>query len=190
MNKRAILLLLTVFMLSACAQYAVIKPEQQSIKSIVVTPTEEWNDVPRNFSVAGLPTWTIDGISLNSLSFVSDIKDGQPLIENGNEKEYPKFKSDMLPTELAELFESTIAIAFEAKITEPGAMRPIKIGGHQGFEYDFEFVASDELLRKGYVAAAVKDETLHMIFYQAPRLHYFDTNYQSVKHLVNNAAIK
>lgn len=79
------------------------------------------------FSVAGLPTWTIDGISLNSLSFIYDIEGGQPLI-NDNDKNYPIFNLDMLPTELTDLFESTVAIAFDGNIVEKGVLRPVKIG--------------------------------------------------------------
>jgi len=188
--KNIITITFLLILFTGCTQSTLVETGQQTIKSIVVTPTNEWNQVPKMFSIAGLPTWTIDGVSLNSLSFISDIKDGETLIKNSNNKEYPIYTSDMLPTELAELFESSIAIAFQGKVTEPGKLRPIKIGGHHGFEYNFEFVADDELLRKGYVAAAIKDEKLHLIFYQAAKLHYFDNNLESVKLLVSTATIK
>jgi len=189
MYKLLLITALTI-LISGCDQYTIVKSEQQTVKSFIVNPTGEWNKVPKIFSLSGLPTWTVDGISLNSLSFISEVEVGDTLLPNTDEKKYQTFEADMLPTELVELIESSFALAYGAKVVYKGKLKPIKIGLTQGFQYDFEFVASDDLSRKGFIAAAVKNDQLHLIFYQAAKLHYYDTYFEDVVHIVNTASIK
>jgi len=187
---KKIVLLIIVTILGACSTHSIVTDKPQTIKSITVTPTLIWNKVPSNLSIGGVPTWTADGISLNSLSFFSDIKDGKTLIKATKKEQFPIFKADMLPTELVELIESTLAKAYEAKVLSSGNLKPLKLGNDDGFEYTFDFVAGDELPRRGYIAGAVKNEKLHIIFYQAARLHYYDTRVGDVRDIIKTAAIK
>lgn len=184
-----LLLVIVIISISGCNTHTMVKNEAQTIKAITVTPTLKWNKVPSMFSVGKVPTWTADGLSLNTISFFSDIKDGKPLIKSSKKEQYPVFKADMLPTELVEMIESTVSKAYQAKILSSGALRPILIGSDDGFEYTFEFVATDELPRKGYIAGVVKDEKLHLIFYQAARLHYYDSLVEDVQNIVSSAII-
>lgn len=185
-----LMLIIVVALLAACSVHSIVKDQPQTIKSITVTPTLIWNKVPSNLSVGGVPTWTADGISLNSLSFFSDIKDGKTLIRATKKEQYPIFKADMLATELVELIESTLAKAYAAKVLSSGNLKPLTIGNDDGFEYTFDFVAGDELPRRGYIVGAVKNEKLHIIFYQAARLHYYDSRVEDVRNIVKTAVIE
>lgn len=186
---KRLVLALFVF-LSGCAQYALVEQGPQKVKAITVTPSQEWNRVPSMASPGGIPTWTADGISLNSIAFFSEIKGGDPLIRSSKDEEYPIFRADMLPTELVDLIEATVAKLYKATISKSGQLRPLTIGGTPGFEHNFEFVTPDELTRKAYVAGALKEKQLHLIFYQAARMHYYDRHFDSVSAMVETATLE
>jgi hypothetical protein len=190
MKMKRYLLILILFIVSACSTHSIVKDTPQTIKGITVTPTLIWNKVPSTLAVGGVPTWTADGISLNSISFFSDIKDGKSLVKATKKQQFPTFRADMLPTELIELIESTLAKAYQAKILNQGELAPLMLGTDDAFEYTFDFVTGDELPRRGYVVGAVKNEKLHVIFYQAARLHYYDSRVADVKSIVNTAVIE
>lgn len=178
-----------ILVLASCAQYAVVESGPQTIGSMTVTPSQEWNKVPGIASVGKLPSWTADGVSLNTVAFISDVESGEPLVQATQDEEYPIFQSNMLPTEMVDLFESTLTKLYNAKLSGSGELKPLMIDGNPGFEYTFEFVTPDEITRKGYLAGTVKNEKLHMIFYQAARMYYFDQRYQNVKHMVSSMTI-
>jgi hypothetical protein len=187
---RRLLLVLLLAALGGCASYAVVESGPQKVKAITVTPSQEWNKVPPMLAPGHLPTWTSDGVSLNTIAFISEIEDGKTLIDAPAKEEFPVFRSDMLPTEIVELIESTIAKLYQGTIAESGQLRPLTLGGVTGFEYRFGFVGQDKLPRQTYVAGAVKDGKLHVILYQAARMHYFDRHIESVAQMVTTAEIQ
>lgn len=189
MKSGSIIILLTLF-LTSCAQYAVVKTGQQTVKSFIVNPTSQWNLMPRQFSIAGLPTWTVDGHILNTLTFVSEVSHGDTLFPDTDEKKFDTYDKKMLPNEIIELVQSTLVLHSDAKILDKGVLKPIKIGSDQGFEFEFDFVGQDEIPRKAYIAAAKKNEQLHLIIFQATKIHYFDHLIDDVKNIINTAVIK
>lgn len=187
---KRLFIITAIALLSSCAQYSVVESGQQTIGPMTVTPSHEWNKVPKNASLGGLPTWTADGITLDTITFFADIEDGKTLIEpKKKDEQYPIFQANMLPTELVDVFESTLAKAYQAKITQSGQLKPLMLDGTPGFQYTFEFVTPDELTRKGYIAGIIKNNNLHMVFYQAAKLYYFDHQYQNVENMVNGMTI-
>ena len=175
---------------TGCAQYTAIDNSPQQIKGITVTPSNEWNKVPSAHSFGGAPTWTQDGVSLNTISFLSNIKDGEAIVRVTKNDEYPVFRADMLPTELVELIETTIVKVSQGRILSSGQLQPRTIDSNMGFEYTFEYVAQDDLPRKVYVVAVIKNEQMHAILYQAARLHYYDSGFDSVRRLISTASIE
>jgi len=176
--------------LSSCAHYTVVKTGKQTIGSMTVMPSHEWNRVPAGASLGGLPTWTADGVSLDTVTFFADVKDGNTLIKpEKKDDQYPVFQANMLPTELVDVFESTLAKAYQAKISRSGKLTPLMVDNRPGFQYTFEFVTPDELTRKGYIAGVIKDDHLQMIFYQATKLYYFDHQFQNVRNMVKSMTI-
>lgn len=171
-------------------QHTVVTSGQQTVKSFIINPTNQWNLIPKQFSFAGLPAWTVDGGSLNSLIFISEISHGDTLLPSTNDKKLDTYDKDMLPNEIIEFIESTLLIYTDAKITNRGTLRPIKIGVDQGFEFEFEFVKNDEVPRKAYIAAASKNEMLHLILFQATKIHYYGHLIDDVKNIISSAVIK
>ncbi|MEM7541367.1 MAG: hypothetical protein AAF384_07235 [Pseudomonadota bacterium] len=179
--------------LAACApQYAVVENTQQQIGPLGVNPTQQWNEVPKTHSIGRKPTWTVNGVTLDSLTFFVDVKDGEALLssQGKEDKSYPTYASDMLPHELVEMVEKTFAVELSANISESGELAPVTFGGQPGFEFEFRYITPDELKRRAYVIGAIKNETLNVVVFQAAALHYFDKILPSARSMLRGASVE
>ena len=176
--------------LAGCGQYQAVERGARDVGGMRVTAQAPiWNEVPASFAPGGLPTWTVDGITLNSLSFVSGIKDGQALVDAEKTAKYPAFHADMLPNEIAELMQSTCVKLFNATIMRTGELKPLRIAGQPGFELDFEFVTGDEVIRRAFIGGTVKDGKLQAVIYQAARMHYYAKDFAAARDLIVTASL-
>ena len=98
MNR--LLILVGVLLLSACNQYTLVQPGLVEVQQVAVSPTNPWNAAPRADGLGGYPTWTTDGVILNSLTFFPAIKNGKPLFKSSHDDQYPAFTTDLLPNEI------------------------------------------------------------------------------------------
>ncbi|MBI4696046.1 MAG: hypothetical protein HY749_18710 [Gammaproteobacteria bacterium] len=185
-----VVFILALLLLTGCEQYQQVKSGRNEVGSFsVTTEAPIWNSVPSGHSPGSLPTWTVDGVTLNSLSFVSGIKDGSPLVTVHDKSKYPVFHSDMLPNEIAELVQSTVARLFTATISRTGELKPLTISGQPGFELEFEFVTDDEVIRRAFVGGTVKNGELQVVVFQAPRMHYFEKDFGHARDLIVSAKL-
>ncbi len=176
--------------LAGCSQYQAVERGARKVGGMTVTARAPiWNEVPAAFAPGGLPTWTVDGITLNALFFISDIRDGQALVDAGKDAKFPIFHADMLPNEIAELMQSTCAKLFGATITRTGELKPLDIAGQTGFELDFEFVTNDEVIRRAFVGGTVKGGRLQAVVYQAARMHYYAKDFAAARELIVTASL-
>ncbi|MBI1731680.1 MAG: hypothetical protein HYR49_02790 [Gammaproteobacteria bacterium] len=175
---------------AGCSQYNVVGTGPQTIGSLVLVPAQQWNRAPTMNSPGNLPTWTADGITLNSISFFADVEDGEPLVRTAKEGDFPVFRADMLPDEIVDVLERTVAKMFQATISPSGRLKPTSFAGETGFEYSFEMVTSDGLTRKALAVGAVRGGNLQLVLYQGTRMVYFDKELTNVQALLSTATIK
>ena len=121
--------------------------------------------------------WTQDGLSLDTLRFFTAVPEGEPLAEirGSNEKQVPKFRATMQPQEIVELFENLSVTGLNSGSTfHLDRLVPVKFLGGDGFRFDYSLTRKgDELEMKGAAFAAVRDQRLYMMVFQAPKIHYF-----------------
>ncbi|TAJ96025.1 MAG: hypothetical protein EPO31_01005 [Gammaproteobacteria bacterium] len=184
------MLCIILLMLGGCDQYSTIKEAPTNIKNITVTPGQQWNKVPAIASFGGVETWTIDGTSLDSVAFFAGIQDGKPIVKSTKKEEYPVFKADMLPNDLVELVESSLAKYYEARVTKSGTLQPVAMGTEQGFQYEFEFITPDDLTRRGFIAGIVKNGLLNLIFFQGARLYYYEHHLDNIRGMLATIRIE
>lgn len=181
---------LGVLLLAGCVTYQQVERGTSKVGGLTVTTqSANWNKVPSGHAPGRLPSWTVDGVALNSLSFVTGVKDGKPLVEADEKAKYPLFHADMLPNDIAELVQSTVAKLFAANITSEGELKPLQIGGQPGFALEFEFVAADEVQRRAFVGGTVKNGELQLVIYQAARMHYFAKDLPQARDLIVTAKL-
>jgi hypothetical protein len=151
-----------------------------------VTPSSDWNRSslrPSNRS----ESWTKDGISLNELTFFAGIKPGETIFRQGYEidQKLPKFKAEMLPTDLVEIFEASNRLLLQSSVFKVELTEPAKLGKHSAVRFRYTYAVQDEELpRKGEAVAAVVGGELYLVNFVAPSLHFFDRDIDEVRRIV------
>jgi hypothetical protein len=159
--------------------------------TILIKPVKDWNRSSMRPSRRS-EAWTRDGINLNELTFFGAIGDGEPLLRQGwySGEKLPRFKSDMLPTDVAEMFEATNRMVLQSSVFKLGKIEPAKLGKHDGVRFGYSYAAQEEdIERRGEATAAIVDGKLYMVNFVAPSLHYFDAYLPEVHKMIEGATI-
>jgi hypothetical protein len=154
--------------------------------TMLVKPASDWNRSSARPSRRS-EAWTRDGINLNELTFYGAIADGEPLFRQfwTADGKLPRFRADMLPTDLAELFEASNRLILQSPVFKMGKIEPARLGKHDGVRFGYSYAAQgDDIERRGEAVAAIIDGKLYMVNFIAPSLHYFDANVGEVRTMV------
>jgi len=192
---RLLLALSLALVLTACTTVSQIRPNERVVinGALAVQPSKSWSQVT-TFAIYGaqVVVWTKDGAELNKLCFVGGLEDNTSIhADRPGKTPEPKFRSNMTPIEVMELFEA----AYSRPISTPvifntSGLRPAKFGGIDGFRFDFSFVdQADEVERKGIAVGAIHKGKLYLLFYHGARIHYFGKNLPEVEALIGSAKL-
>lgn len=171
------------------ASWAAMKPEVEvkvAKGTMAVKPATEWNRSSMRPSRRS-EAWTRDGVNLNELTFYGAISDGESILRQGwmIEEKLPRFKSDMLLTDIAELFESTNRLALQSPVFKMGKVEPAKLGRYDGVRFGYSYAAqAEDIERRGEAVAAIVDGKLYIVNFVAPSLHYFDAGIGEVRSMI------
>lgn len=178
--------LMTFPALAGWTEMPVGKPVAVAKSTMTVTPGQDWNRWSARPSQKG-ELWTIDGLSLNELSFFAQISNGEPIYRELNKKDQPlpKFKSDMLPTDLVELFEASNRIVLQTPLFTIDNVEPTKLSGNDAVRFSYHYtVEGDQLTRKGEGVAANISGKLYLVNFVAPEIHYYGRDIISFRNMV------
>lgn len=173
----------------AMAEWVVMKSDvavKVAKGTMTVKPNADWNRSslrPSRRSEA----WTRDGINLNELTFFGAINDNESILRQGwtTSEKLPKFKSDMLLTDIAELFEKTNRLILQSPVFKMGKVEPAKLGKYDGVRFGYSYAAqAEDVERKGEAVAAIVEGRLYMVNYVAPSLYYFDAGIGDVRAMI------
>jgi len=200
---RSFLLVAVAVALSACSSvggggfgyggYTLIRPKEVRVgnDSLAVQPTREWNRISSSLfqDVAAVEDWTQNGPYLDSISFVTGLKDGKALVwqRSRADRQVPKFRSNMTPPEIAAMIESLFRVRGGSVDFKTTSLTPRPFLGANGFQHDFEHLDSDEVRRRGRAVGAVIDGRLYLILLDATRSHYFDASLPDFEAIVTSA---
>ena len=162
--------------------------------NMTVMPPRPWNrhraimfdDVP------AVEDWTLNGPYLDGITFVTALPSGQYLIRQrkSDERQVPKFRSDMTAPEVAAMLETAFRVRGGAVDFRTLGLQPRQFLGYPGFQFDFEHLDNDELWRKGRAVGAVVDGRLYLILFDATRSHYYGNALPDFEVMANNARIR
>ncbi|MEO5972269.1 MAG: hypothetical protein ABIP91_02775 [Sphingomicrobium sp.] len=145
--------------------------------SMAVTPPRPWNRARRVFfdDVRWVEDWTLNGPYLDGITFVAGLPNDKYLIRQrrSEERQVPRFRSDMTVPEITALLESAWRVRGGAIDFRTLALAPRPFLGTNGFQFDYEHLDTDELWRKGRAVGAIVDGRLYLIMYDAARPHYY-----------------
>lgn len=181
------LALLSLVLLAACTGYRAVGPGPVSIGALSVQPASPWNKAPIKF--AGREFWTREGVYLDHIIFIDGLPDGKPLFVVDKRAEFGLFRAHMLPSDVMELTESSLAKLYGSALIETRNLRPAPFGNKPGFRFDYGYVSALDVPMKGLAAGAIIDGRLYLILYEAAETHYFEAGLPEVEALIRSAAI-
>jgi hypothetical protein len=173
--------------------YSLIRVKEVRVgdNSLAVTPPREWNRISARLftDIRDVEDWTQNGPYLDGISFVTGLKDGKALVyqRSRDDRQVPKFRSNMTPPEIAAMVESLFRVRGSAVDFRTIALVPRPFLGANGFQHDFEHLDSDEVWRRGRVVGAVVDGKLYLILFDAARSHYFNASLLDFEAIVRSA---
>lgn len=171
--RRALLLAL-IWGLAACTVVSKVEKGEAVVRDrLVVQVDDPWNRFERDISY-GMPTWTQEGITVDAMRFLVGVADGQPIAPTTDSKQTPLlFRASMQPAEIAALYQALLSR--DGSTFTLTRIEPDQFIGTRGLRIEYELVRKvDDVRLKGVAWAAVHQNQLFMIAYDAPRLAFFD----------------
>ena len=175
-----------VVALAACAQLTQVASGDAVVGGKLSVHTDiAWNQFEHNVPV---PTWTLDGVTVDTLQFYAGIADGAE-IQHAADKQRPlTFHATMQAADIASLYEGLWTRDGSAFTLDK--LAPATFVGAKGFRLEYTLVRKiDDVRLKGVAYGAVRDGKLYMINYSAPRLTFFPKNIAKVEALMQSARV-
>jgi len=177
------LALLVALAVAGCLPYGGVTPRRTTVEGeISVEPSLAWsriNPTPFDgwdfFLPGRVERWTIDGERLDTLTFIVGVPSGEPLfkVEGEKDRNQAKFDARMTPSEIMDLFVAGLAKSSRTSLVEGRELRPVKLGGIDGFRFELSYELSDEIDRELSAAGAVHDGKLTILAYQGAKLYHY-----------------
>jgi len=174
-------------------RYSLIRAKEVRVGngSVAVTAPREWNKQYTTLfdDISTVEDWTQNGPYLDTISFVTGMKDGKAVVRqrSRDDRQVPKFRSNMTAPEIAAMIESLFRVRGGTVDFKSTSLAPRAFLGTGGFQYDFEHLDADEVWRKGRAVGAVIDGRLYLILFDATRSHYFNASLPDFEAIVRSA---
>jgi hypothetical protein len=188
--KRLFLLGL-LLVLAGCAHMSKVGSGDALVKDrLHVTVDTAWNRFEHGYA-DDTPTWTIEGITVDSLQFYVGIKDGQAIAPTPSDQKGLTplaFKAGMQPADIVGLYQSLYTRAGSSFTLDK--LEPAEFIGMQGFRFEYSVIRKlDDVRLKGVAWGAVRNGELFVINYSAPRLAFFPKYAGQVEMLARSARV-
>lgn len=172
--------------LSGCSTYTLIDPEQVAVCDLYsVKPGIQWSQINKG----DVRLWTVDGTELESIRFISGIREGVPIMDITNEKQETSYRADMSESELVDAIVDAFSLSGSQRVQAKN-LRPAPFGSINGFRFELEFMNEDGLKKSGSVIGMVVDESLYLIIYTGASIHYFPKYEREFEAIVSSIRIK
>lgn len=192
-NIRTRLAALAVSLLLAACATPVSRVEVGEVmigKRLAVKVDAAWNQFGGGLT-AGIPTWTMEGITIDALRFYTDIKDGQTFGPSNPPKGRQPliFKATMQPADIVAMFQSLQTQ--DGSSFQLDKLEPAEFLGGQGFRFEYSSVRKiDEVPLRGVAYGRVRDGELFLVSYSAPRLVFFPRYQPRVESLIKSVSLR
>lgn len=185
-------LLLGVLVLAGCAQLSQVATGQTVVGTRLVVDVEQpWNQFEQTLS-DGVPTWTKEGIAVDSLKFYVGLKDGALIAPTPGQPKAQAplvFKSAMQAADIVALFERLYSRGGSTFALEKVVPAPF-VGGN-GYRFEFSCIRkADDVRLRGVGWFAVRNGELWAITYTAPRLAFFPAGITQAESIARSARVK
>jgi len=169
----AVLLLLLLLLLTACASPGGILQHagNADVFDMRVDTSLDWSRIKGTRQ----ELWTIDGMTLNSLSIFSGIKPGEHVFLMAREKKSrpdgPWFRAGMRPDEIRDTVLDALRGQGWSNVSADN-LRPQRYGDADGLRFELQLTNPDGLVYQGSVAAVERGGKLTVLVWKAPAEYY------------------
>ncbi len=166
-------------------------PTAVAKSTLTVTPSVDWNRLGARPG-RNAESWTLDGLTLNDVTFYGGIPDNTTLFRDAKKKTapLPRFSKTMLAPDIAQLFESSYRVSIGTSLMSIDSVAPATFAGRPGFRFGYTFVVQgEEVRRKGEATGAIVDGKLYLITFEAPVIHYYDATKDAAHAIIDSAKI-
>jgi hypothetical protein len=166
-------------------------PATVAKSGLQVTPSQPWNRLGGRIG-RNAESWTLDGLSLNDMTFYGGIADNMTLFREVNKKDapLPRFSATMLIPDVVQLFEGSYRVANGTSLMTIDTVEPAKFAGNSGFRFTYNFtVQNEEVKRNGEARGAIVGGKLYMITFEAPVIHYYAHDVEAFRKVADGAVI-
>ena len=163
--------LLAVALLAGCQTYSAVEPaKKQEIGGVFRAEAPvTWSALKNGNN----QTWTINGFGLESISFITNVEDGDPIAPKTQNEDAPVFKADMNATEVVDLYEAVLASRGFSQV-EVRDLRPHVISAQDAFRFDYTAFDRNGLGKQGTVIGLIDaDKGLNLVVYEGASEHYY-----------------
>jgi hypothetical protein len=194
---RRILILTVSAVMAGCAAMGKVEPGQQVVADrLVVDLDGPWNRFNRTSAQGAgaidVPTWTVEGFTVDRLQFFVGIKDGRPIADRAKDAKEQRpltFHASMKAHEIVALFEG-LYTQDGSTFTLDG-IEPVTFVGEPGFKYSYTLVRRiDDVRLSGVGYGAVHGGELILINYSAPRLGFFPRYQPQIEKMALGARLR
>ncbi|HVY79504.1 MAG TPA: hypothetical protein VG994_00860 [Steroidobacteraceae bacterium] len=192
---RIFLTLIASLALGGCVTgYTLVSPAPVAVAqgSMKVKPSVAWNRAPKGvFDIPRQENWTQNGPLLDGITFIGALESGQAITKQKpkDDRKVPVFRADMTPQDLVSMIESYYRIRAGATIFESTGVKPTTFLGKPGMQFDYTYVLTDEVKRRGRSVLAVVNGKLYLMALDGAALHYFDAALPEFEALAASAVI-
>ncbi|HWH17477.1 MAG TPA: hypothetical protein VNT77_03945 [Allosphingosinicella sp.] len=175
--------------------FSLVRPRPHTVAygSMVVTPSIEWNRIPRGpYDIHREENWTLNGPFLDSLTFIGGLENNRRIVEQRRkaDRKVPNFYSNMTPQDIADMIESFYMIRAGSVRFDMTGLKPRTFLGHPGFQFDYDHLGGNEVERRGRAVGAIINGRFYLALFDAARLHYFDAGLPEFEQIVNSARLR
>lgn len=193
MLRNVVLVIVASVLASCVAGYTLVPAGEVAVAkgAMKVRPSIAWNKAPRTmYDIPREESWTQNGPLLDSITFIGALPDGEAIAKQRkkDERKVPAFRADMTPQDLVSMIESQYRIKQGVTIFETRAVKPVTFLGRPGMQFDYQYIAGDEVKRRGRSVVAVVDSKLYLMALDGAAVHYFDAALPEFEQLVASAA--
>lgn len=176
--KIAIVGIASIWLSGCVPSYSLVKPAPTKVaaSTFEVKPTYAWNRVPRVPSdIRQEESWTQNGLMLDAITFIGGLKHGASIMKQDKKaaQKVPAYSSSMGPQDLVSMVETYYRIR-GVSIFDTIGVKPVRFVGENGVQFDYQFVAPDEVKRRGRAVMAIRGGKLYLMNLNAAAVHYFD----------------
>ena len=169
-------------LLGGCVGYNLVEPKRTTVgNALSVEPSIAWNRKTNEFPNAALvflsphEIWTIDGESIEKITFFVGVKDGQALLKLRNDKNesLPAFHASMNATDIVALYEAALSKETSISVIETLGVTPAKFGLMNGFRFEMSYTGKDEVDRQLRGYGVINKGLLYLAVFEGPKLYHY-----------------